>query len=175
MTDASRDAGASDPDEPIVVKLSRHEVEGAQALLLLLSRGHKRILLEVESGDRPVRKSAKAEFLQERALDILADRRRRCAIFHKAMFGEPAWDMLLLLYSKHSGQRQTVNRLTEMSGASKTTALRWMDYLEAQRLICRSSHPTDRRMAFVELTVKGTEAIESYLSGTLSQDKLPPN
>ena len=84
------------------------------------------------------------------------------------MFGEPAWDMLLLLYAQDSGQRQTVNRLIELSEGSKTTALRWIDYLETQRLIERSSHPTDRRMAFVELTEKGRGAIEVYLSGTVS-------
>lgn len=108
--------------------------------------------------------------LQRQARNIIANRRRRHDIFGKGMFGEPAWEMLLLLYAFESEARQTITRMADLAGASKSTALRWIDYLEAQRLIRRDSHPTDRRAAFVELTEKGRQAIELYLS-----DTLPPN
>lgn len=162
------EAGAGDTDDPIVIKLDRRDIEDVQTILSLLSRGHKRILIEVESAHQPGWSATEGGFLQLRAREILEDRRRRQVIFNKSMFGEPAWEMLLLLYAQDSGQRQTVNRLIELSEGSKTTALRWIDYLETQRLIERSSHPTDRRMAFVELTEKGRGAIEVYLSGTIS-------
>ena len=83
------------------------------------------------------------------------------------MFGEPAWDMLLLLYINESGPRQSISRLADKSGGSRTTALRWIDYLEGQGLIGRANHPNDRRIAFAELTDKGRAAIELYLSETL--------
>jgi DNA-binding MarR family transcriptional regulator len=49
-----------------------------------------------------------------------------------------------------------------------TTALRWIEYLVAQKLIVRESHPTDRRAVFVELSDKGRALIELYLYETLT-------
>jgi len=83
------------------------------------------------------------------------------------MFGEPAWEMLLFLYSPESGPRLTVGGLARLAGASKSTAIRWLDYLEQQKWIRREAHPTDKRATFVELSEKGREAINLYLSGTV--------
>ncbi len=105
--------------------------------------------------------------LGQRAREILAIRGRRYAIFGKAMFGEPAWDMLLLLYVSDPTAAQTVSELAELAGASKSTGLRWIKYLESQRLICRQSHATDRRAEVVTLSDKGLGAIKLYLSETL--------
>jgi DNA-binding MarR family transcriptional regulator len=74
---------------------------------------------------------------------------------------------LLWLYALNSGPRQTVSSLANLINASKSTTLRWVDYLDSQRLIRREPHPTDRRAAFVELTEKGRGALGVYLSGTL--------
>lgn len=112
-------------------------------------------------------REASSSALRARANEILCNRKRRCEIFGKGMFGEPAWEMLLILYTSDCGPRQTIGRLAEFAGASKTTSLRWIDYLEAQHLILRTSHPTDKRVAFVELTDKGRDAIELYLSDTV--------
>lgn len=166
MTDASPNE-AAESGELIVVKLTRSDADEARRLLSLLS------------GDRPAgtgrlaaelwpRHGADIPLLQRRARDILANRRRRHDIFGRAMFGEPAWEMLLLLYAMDSEARQTISRLADLAGASKSTALRWIDYLDAQRLIRREPHPTDRRAAFVELTEKGSRAVELYLSDTLA-------
>jgi DNA-binding MarR family transcriptional regulator len=84
------------------------------------------------------------------------------------MFGEPAWEILLLLYALQSGPRPTVSRLAELSGATKSTALRWLEYLESQRWVQREPHPTDKRAIFVNLTENGRAALEAYLSGTPS-------
>jgi DNA-binding MarR family transcriptional regulator len=87
------------------------------------------------------------------------------------MFGEPAWDMLLVLYmSEQHGSRPTISSLTQFSGARPTTALRWLDYLEAQQLIGRETHPTDRRAALVWITDKAREALDSYLCETLGTE-----
>jgi DNA-binding MarR family transcriptional regulator len=83
------------------------------------------------------------------------------------MFSEPAWEMLLMLYVLEGEARQKVSRLAEIAEISKSTALRWIDYLHAQGLIVRESHPNDKRAAYVELTEKGHGAIEMYLNETI--------
>jgi DNA-binding MarR family transcriptional regulator len=109
---------------------------------------------------------------RERALQILAFRRQREEVFGRAMFGEPAWEMLLLLYGVGSGQRQTVTRLAELAQASKSTAIRWIDYLEGQGWVRRESHPTDKRSMFVELTDKGTGSVQLYLDHACLNDTI---
>jgi DNA-binding MarR family transcriptional regulator len=103
------------------------------------------------------------------ARSILLARRRRNKVFNKAMFGEPAWDMLLTLYADMAeGPHHSVSRLSALSGAPPTTALRWLDYLEKERLVIREANPTDRRSDFVELTDKGRATMERYLCETLN-------
>jgi DNA-binding MarR family transcriptional regulator len=103
------------------------------------------------------------------ARTILLGRRRRNKIFNKSMFGEPAWDMLLTLYADMAeGPHHSVSRLSVLSGAPPTTALRWLDYLEKERLVVREPNPTDRRSDFVELTDKGRATMERYLCETLN-------
>jgi DNA-binding MarR family transcriptional regulator len=106
--------------------------------------------------------------LHKLALRIASARRARTPLFNKSMFGEPAWDMLLELFiNKDYGARLSVGRLCELSGAPPTTALRWLDYLEKEKLVGREPNPTDRRTEFVEITEKGSSAMEQYLSETL--------
>src|SRR5438128_12064817 len=46
--------------------------------------------------------------------DIVARRKARSRYFSRAMFGEPGWDMLLVLFAMDAaGARQTVGSLTE--------------------------------------------------------------
>lgn len=88
----------------------------------------------------------------------------------QAMFGEPAWDMLLSLYvTFRSHARQTVSNLCVSSGAPATTALRWIIYLERQEFVARRNNPLDLRVVFVELTAKGRDAVEAYLADLLDQ------
>lgn len=101
--------------------------------------------------------------LEQRARQILDLRVRRAEKFGRAMFSEPAWEMLLILYAS-GGARLTVTQLVKLSGASKATALRWMDYLADQGLIRRDTHPTDARRLFVFLTEKAERALDAYLS-----------
>jgi DNA-binding MarR family transcriptional regulator len=110
---------------------------------------------------------ANGSALGQRAREILVMRRKRYPIFGRAMFGEPAWDMLLLLYLSGATSAKMVSELAELAGASKSTGLRWVRYLEAQRLICRQSHATDKRAEVVTLSEKGVGAIEFYLHETL--------
>jgi DNA-binding MarR family transcriptional regulator len=102
---------------------------------------------------------------------ILEDRRRRAELFNPAMFGEPAWELLLTLFvMDRDGPRLTIGRLAQAAGAKLTTALRWLDYLEDQKLIRREEHPGDARTSFVQLTDKARQALRLYLSGTLTSN-----
>jgi DNA-binding MarR family transcriptional regulator len=106
--------------------------------------------------------------LVRRARQIVLARRKRIKLFGRSMFREPAWEMLLALYLAATGPRLTIGRLTAAAGAPMTTALRWIEYLEGQKLVTRESHPTDRRAVFVELSEKGRALMELYLYETLT-------
>jgi DNA-binding MarR family transcriptional regulator len=104
--------------------------------------------------------------LEQRARRLLENRRKRVAIFGAQMFAEPAWDMLLLLYLSGRGRRQTQSSLCELSGASRSTAMRWIEFLAGRGLVRREDHPTDKRQNFVSLTEKGRHLLDLYLSET---------
>lgn len=104
--------------------------------------------------------------LEQRARRLLENRRKRVAIFGAQMFAEPAWEMLLLLYLSGRGRRQTQSNLCEMSGASRSTAIRWIEFLATRDLVRREEHPTDKRQNFVSLTEKGRHLFDLYLSET---------
>lgn len=141
-----------------VVQLSQRDIDDAKRLLSILATAEGKIL--IGTGDQEASHDLPS---QERALQMLALRRRRENVFPRAMFGEPAWEILLLLYAL--GARQTIGRLAELACASKSTTIRWIDYLEGQQLVTRQPHPTDKRAIYAELTDKAREAIRVYLSG----------
>jgi len=93
------------------------------------------------------------------------NRRLRTEYFNPSIFGEPAWDMLLLLYvSEHAGKRQTIRRLADRVSTPVTTAARWIHYLVKERLVQKEPSPNDRRMTYVTLLDKGRAMIEDYFS-----------
>lgn len=83
------------------------------------------------------------------------------------MFGEPGWDILLILYTEEDESRQTISRLATAAGSTMSTGLRWLEHLESQEWIRRRPHPTDGRVDFVDLTDKGRNALDSYFSEIL--------
>jgi DNA-binding MarR family transcriptional regulator len=113
-------------------------------------------------------KTSNPHILANRARQAFLERRRRIAIFGAGMFGESAWDMLLILYVEKDAQRQSIRGLAELAGIAKSTALRWLKALEARGFVQRTKHPTDLRTDFVELTEKGERALDSYFSETLT-------
>jgi len=150
---------------PELVRLYRTDLEdliGKLRQLLANLTADNESYTSPRAGDSPFS-------LGELARLILIARRNRTRHFNKAMLGEPAWDMLLALYvTESSGPRKSVSRLSSMSGAPATTALRWLDYLAKEQLVARSPNPTDKRVEFVMLTDKGRSTLEQYLSETLS-------
>lgn len=105
------------------------------------------------------------EIMWSMARRILRARRLRKRHLPKSMFGEPAWDMLLVLYvADRAETRQTISGLTKESCAPATTSLRWLDFLGRCKLVQRRANPLDKRAVFIELTALGRNAIEGYLA-----------
>jgi DNA-binding MarR family transcriptional regulator len=81
------------------------------------------------------------------------------------MFGEAAWDMLLELYVReNAGTTSTSAQLVAASGTPGSTAGRWLEHLAKEALVMRRRHPLDPGTEFIELSEKGREALDRYLS-----------
>jgi len=154
-------------DLPRSVTLSGRDLEDARRLLERLTEEDDTSTASELARLAIARCPTQSERLMLRAREILALRQKRAELFGPSMFGEPAWEMLLQLYSMSGGARQSMSRLAQLSGTSKATALRWADYLCDRGLVRRQRHPTDLRSAFMELTDKGREKIQSYLADTI--------
>jgi predicted transcriptional regulator len=158
-------------DEKQVTRTIHLRTSDLAALQQLLSQ-----LVASHDADRPTDLSVSVDSGQPEdpghcaalARRVIAARRLRSEFFKTPMFGEPAWDMLLGLYAYAAeGPRQSVGRLSTLSGSPATTALRWLDYLVKEQLVIRQPNPTDGRSDFVEMTDKGRSLMERYLSETL--------
>ena len=147
-----------------LIPLSRKDVDDASRLLKLLASEKRPEPVDAAQAETRI----STDELLGRARQIVAQRRRRLELFGAAIFGEPAWEMLLLLYVTHTSRRFTVGQLADQSGASKSTGARWIDYLEQRQFVEKDHHPTDRRLSFVRLSSKGRSALEMYLSGTVA-------
>lgn len=86
-------------------------------------------LLSRDASEGPIQgRSLRLGLLAERLLRLRA---RRNEMIGHALFRDPAWDMLLDLYSAHeSGDRLSVSALCYASGVPPTTALRHLERLE---------------------------------------------
>jgi DNA-binding MarR family transcriptional regulator len=110
--------------------------------------------------------------LPDLARKLFHERKVRQRFFSKAMFSEPAWDMLLALYIADAvGTKQTVSRLASLIYTPMTTTMRWLNYLEKERFVLRSEHPSDNRQMLITLTDAGRSAIEDYFRVIL-QDRI---
>jgi DNA-binding MarR family transcriptional regulator len=104
------------------------------------------------------------EELIGRARQQIVHRKRRAQQFPKGIFGEPAWDMLLVLYVSDNFGPETIRDLRDQAELTHSTALRWLDYLESQQLIVKKSHLTDKRSAYYQLTDRAREKLDQYFS-----------
>lgn len=101
------------------------------------------------------------------AAQVYAARRARDACFggDAILFGEPAWDMLLELYSAHETGRETsITSACFAAQVPNTTALRHLGNLEAHGLIVRRNDPEDRRRSVVRLSQATTEIMQDWLT-----------
>ena len=108
----------------------------------------------------PARKDCTPTTSTEFVRGVLKLRAARRGIFGNALFGEPAWEVLLELYEAQLTHRsESVSSLCIASGVPATTALRWIQNLENDGWIERTADPKDRRRVFVKLSQKGQDAM----------------
>ena len=151
------------------VPFTERDIREAARLLALIARsgdGQEHDELDTsQAQDGWQAQPVDREVLLSRARKQMRDRQLRKQFFSRATFGEPAWDMLLVLYiSEFSGRRLTVGRLVDWIDAPLSTAQRWIGYLQKERLIDKEGHPDDKRMAYVRLLDKGQTALDNYFA-----------
>jgi DNA-binding MarR family transcriptional regulator len=97
--------------------------------------------------------------------EILRSRRRREKLFGGDLFGEPAWDILLELFSAELAQKKlSVSAACYASAVPHTTALRWLGKLEDDGWITRMDDPFDGRRSWLVLTDHGSDRMRHFLS-----------
>jgi DNA-binding MarR family transcriptional regulator len=105
-----------------------------------------------------------SDALLERAKSILRVRRARERQFCRSMLGEPAFDLLLLLYLR-SGQKGTsLIGLARAAGVPSTSATRWARYLADKGFIECAESQRDRRAMSIQLTSSGRAVMEEFLA-----------
>lgn len=110
----------------------------------------------------------------EAAKWLYDQRRRREQYLPPEMFGEPAWDILLILYwAQHSQRRLSVSSVCASAGAPNTTALRYIEHLCRSGYIVRRPHPTDRRVSWLSLSNDADQRIGQYLERILKTPAEP--
>jgi hypothetical protein len=113
-------------------------------------------------GDNPVTARDQARAWADR---LYAERRRRDALFPDGLFGEPAWDLLLAMFTaREKGQAMILCRAYKAAGVSDTTGRRLLDRMEEEGLITRRRAPRSRKMRIVELTDLAVERLIDYLA-----------
>lgn len=94
---------------------------------------------------------------------LIARRRKREGLLGQGLFNDPAWDLLLELYSAKLSQcRCSVTGIVQASNVSHSTGLRWLDRLAQRGLVTRMSDRFDTRRTFVELTSEGESVMNDY-------------
>lgn len=111
----------------------------------------------------PIVRQANEPVSEKDIRTLLRLRRNRDQFFETELFADPAWDMLLELYAAELGQlRMSVGALCAGAAVPATTALRWINQLEANGLIARRADPRDGRRQFLRLTQSGLDAMNAY-------------
>lgn len=96
---------------------------------------------------------------------LYAERRRRDALFPDGLFGEPAWDLMLALFTaREKGQPMILCKAYRAAGVTDTTGRRLLDRMEKEGLITRRRAPRSRKMRVVELTDAAASRLIDYLS-----------
>ncbi len=142
------------------LRLSRKDVRDAARLFELIASAFE----EPASARMMTPTPSHRHQLVQRARAILTRRQLRQVHFNPAMFGEPSWEILLILYiAECEGERQTPSKLAAATGTPLSTTIRWIDYLEKKELVTRQDHPTDKRVVFISLRERARSAMDAYL------------
>jgi DNA-binding MarR family transcriptional regulator len=152
-------------DHPSLIALDSSERSTlAKLLSLVLDAGRPGLR------DHPVdqRRAELARWLHDQ-------RRRRDQYLPSELFGEPAWDILLLLYWARQCQRRlSVSAVCASAGAPSTTALRYVEHLHRLGYVTKTPHPTDKRVSWLSLSDNGDQQVGHYLDQILNEGESRP-
>ena len=105
---------------------------------------------------------------------IYRARRRRDKFFDHDLFADPMWDMLLDLFvNQVRGVRVSVTSLTLAARVPSTTGMRCIRILVERGLVIRTRVPDDARLVLLDLTSKGFQLMQQYLSDGITRHDLP--
>lgn len=98
------------------------------------------------------------------------ERRNREKLFGADLFGEPAWDMLLYLYSRQlRGVAVGTSSLARASSVPSTTALRWMAVMERSGILEKCTSSRDGRVRVQKLTQNASALLERFFLARLAR------
>ena len=105
--------------------------------------------------------------MDDRSRVALAQRSRTIRQYRTQFFGpriarDLPWDILLALYAAEGRSRVTATSLQAELDAACTSILRWLRRLETKGFIVRTMHPTDRRIAYLELSDVAKLSLDQY-------------
>jgi DNA-binding MarR family transcriptional regulator len=102
--------------------------------------------------------------LHNLAKTIYKSRRSREKFLDRSLIEEPAWDILLDIYSHQAeGKPLGVTSSCIAACVPATTALRWISVLEKQGIIERYADNIDKRRTYLRLTSDGTRVMNNAL------------
>ncbi|MDF1835814.1 MAG: hypothetical protein P1U62_13175 [Alteraurantiacibacter sp. bin_em_oilr2.035] len=157
------------------------EQAGSQHALRLRKAAHEMLAVadeidrsyKVEKPELVVTEMASLSALSVVAAKWAFERGLREEIFGSAIFGEPAWDMLLYLFMK-AGERKRVLKtaVTSASGSSHSTALRYLSMLEVEGVVQIEKAQSDKRAQLVSLTPMGLLKMSACLARAMQKERL---
>ena len=101
--------------------------------------------------------------LRKAAARLAAARKQRSRVLPADLLGEPAWDILLELFSEI--EPQSMKSICIGAGVPLTTTLRWVSLLDQQGLLVQFPDPTDARRTLVRLTPIGQAKVAEAIKG----------
>ena len=97
-------------------------------------------------------------------------RQLRTDHFRSSIFGEPGWDILLLLYFERPAHSSlSASDICAKVGAPPTTTVRWLHYLKNEKLIIDLAYSSDPRLSQIVLSEQALELLSTYLEASLAK------
>jgi DNA-binding MarR family transcriptional regulator len=110
------------------------------------------------------REEARRQLLVERARATMEMRQLRHKFFNPAMFGEPAFDMLLALYVTNARPPiVSLRMLSPLIGVSQSSAVQWLKFLVSEGLAFSVGGDGDPGAIHAAITGKGRIVMGEYL------------
>jgi DNA-binding MarR family transcriptional regulator len=104
----------------------------------------------------------------------LKARRLREDMFGPGLFSDPAWDILLDLYTAEAkGKHVQITSLAVAARVPHSTAIRWAGIMTRAGLLVRQKDPGDARRIHISLSLSARELMRDYFE-KLSRDGLAP-